>query len=67
MSTSLREFISNSPPLVGQEGTLVSIAVLLLPLYIFAFIVYLLPPWQEAALPPAADTNASPFPEWRSW
>ncbi len=67
MFKSLRGFISYSPPLVGQEARLVTIAVLVLPLYIFAFIVYLLPPWQEAALPSTADTGKSPFPEWRTW
>jgi Ni/Fe-hydrogenase subunit HybB-like protein len=67
LSKSLRGFISYDPPLVGQEGILITAAVLVLPLYLFAFIVYLLPPWQEAVLPSTEETGEAPFPEWRSW
>ena len=47
ISKSLRGFTSYSPPLLGTEGILVATAFMILPLVIFAVLVYFLPPWQE--------------------
>jgi predicted membrane protein len=48
-SKSFRGFNEYTPPLLGEEGILVGVAVLLLPLLIFAVFVYLLPPWEKEA------------------
>jgi Ni/Fe-hydrogenase subunit HybB-like protein len=47
ISKSLRGFTSYTPPLLGLEGILVSVAFMVLPFIIFAVIVYIIPPWQE--------------------
>ncbi len=52
ISKSLRGFISYSPPLLGIDGIIVATVFMILPLVIFAVLVYLLPPWQkEVKLP----------------
>ncbi|MFQ6121436.1 MAG: NrfD/PsrC family molybdoenzyme membrane anchor subunit [Dehalococcoidales bacterium] len=47
ISKSLRGFTSYTPPLLGLNGIIVVIVLLLMPLVIFAVLVYLIPPWQE--------------------
>lgn len=46
-SKSLRGFTSYIPPLLGENGILVAATVLLLPLVLFAVLIYLLPPWKK--------------------
>ena len=65
LSKSLRGFLSYSPALGGREGVLAAVAMLTLPLQIFALIAYLLPPWAEPAAP-AAREEPSGVPEWRT-
>jgi len=52
ISKSLRGFTSYSPPLLGIEGIAVAAVLMILPLVIFAVLVYLFPPWQEEVKPP---------------
>ena len=52
ISKSLRGFTSYSPPLLGIEGIAVAAVLMVLPLVIFAVLVYLFPPWQEEVEPP---------------
>lgn len=51
-SKSFRGFTEYIPPLFGAEGILMGVAVLLLPLILFAALVYVLPPWAEEAKEP---------------
>lgn len=44
-SKSFRGFTDYVPPLLGEAGILVAVAVLILPLVIFAVFVYMVPPW----------------------
>ena len=46
-SKSLRGLTSYTPPLLGESGILVAATVLLLPLVLFAVLIYLLPPWKK--------------------
>jgi predicted membrane protein len=46
-SKSLRGLTSYTPPLLGGSGILVAATVLLLPLVLFAVLIYLLPPWKK--------------------
>ena len=46
-SKSFRGFTSYIPPLLGENGILVAATVLLLPLVLFAVLIYLLPPWKK--------------------
>ncbi len=47
ISKSFRGLNAFTPPLLGDNGILVSGAVLLLPLAILAILFYLIPPWQK--------------------
>jgi predicted membrane protein len=67
ISKSLRGFLSYEPTLGGHEGILAAFVILMLPLELFAIIVYFLPPWGEPAVPSPAETPAAPYPEWRAW
>jgi Ni/Fe-hydrogenase subunit HybB-like protein len=50
-SKSFKGFISYSPPLMGKEGILVSLGLMMLPFAILAIIAYLIPPWQPKVEP----------------
>jgi len=50
-SKSFKGFISYTPPLMGKEGILVSLGLMMLPFAILAMIAYLIPPWQEKVEP----------------
>ncbi len=47
LSKSLRGFTSYTPSLMGKEGILSALAILILPLVIFAIMSYFIPPWGE--------------------
>ncbi len=47
-SKSLRGFLTYDPPLLGREGILMAGGILVLPLVIFAVLVYFIPPWLQA-------------------
>ncbi len=47
ISKSLRGFTSYSPHLLGIDGILVAVVLMILPFIIFAVLIYLLPPWRE--------------------
>jgi Ni/Fe-hydrogenase subunit HybB-like protein len=51
-SKSLRGFTEYMPPFLGEAGILVALIIMLLPIIIFAALVYLLPPWAEEAKEP---------------
>lgn len=48
-SKSLRGFTTYTPTLLGKEGLLVGIALVLLPFLILGAISYFIPPWQDKA------------------
>jgi predicted membrane protein len=58
-SKSLRGFREYIPTLGGQEGVLVAVVILLLPLVIFSIVTKLLPPWEERA-PEAVTGERAP-------
>ncbi|MBI2917428.1 MAG: polysulfide reductase NrfD [Chloroflexi bacterium] len=49
-SKSLRGFLTYNPPLMGREGVLVAAALMVLPLVLFATLVYFIPPWRQAGV-----------------
>ena len=51
-SKSFRGFTEYTPPLLGVEGILMGVAMLLLPIILFAALLYLLPPWAEEVKEP---------------
>ncbi len=52
MSKSFRGFTDYVPPLLGLEGILAGVVMLIAPLVLFAALVYLLPPWVQEVRPP---------------
>ena len=51
-SKSFRGFTEYTPPLLGVEGILMGVAMLLMPIILFAALLYLLPPWAEEVKEP---------------
>ncbi len=51
ISKSLRGFISYSPTLLGMDGILVAVVLMILPFVIFSIITRLIPPWEEKVKP----------------
>ncbi len=60
VSKSLRGLLSYAPPIGGREGVLAALVLLLVPFYIFAFLVKLFPPWQHEAGEEAAEAEGVP-------
>ncbi|MBI2865955.1 MAG: polysulfide reductase NrfD [Chloroflexi bacterium] len=44
-SKSLRGLLTYNPPLMGREGVLAAAGVMMLPLIVFALLLYIVPPW----------------------
>lgn len=61
VSKSLRGFTSYTPPLLGVEGILVSVALVLAPFVFFVVLIKLLPPWEEVASVAAPEPRRMSF------
>jgi len=56
-SKSLRGFTTYKLELVGREGLLSAVVVMILPFVILAALIYLLPPWENAEHAPPAKSS----------